>query len=85
MTRIFILIVKKRKTERKFCRLASGKKKKMGAKNAQMDQSLKESEPFLPCGWNVLVRAAVQMENAAEAVSVRGWQGDVGKGSIHTV
>lgn len=26
-----------------------------------MDQSWKESEPFLPCGWNVFVRAAVQM------------------------
>lgn len=49
------------------------KNKKLG-ENAQMDQSLKESEPFLPCGWNVFVRAAVQMETLLKPlVGGRGW------------
>lgn len=31
-----------------------------------MDQTLKESEPFLQCAWNVLVRPAVQMRTLPE-------------------
>lgn len=59
-----------------------------------MDQSLKESEPFLPCGWNVFVRAAVQMETLLKPlVWVGGWRWQGGgfggrrgvQGSIHTV
>lgn len=75
------MIIKKKKKGKKtrkvllFCN-----KRKQGKKNAQMEQSLKESEPFLPCGWNVFVRAAVQMETlpkplvSAGGVEV-GWWG----------
>lgn len=49
-----------------------------------MEQSLKESEPFLPCGWNVFVRAAVQMETLPKPLVSAGGGVGGGKGSIHT-
>lgn len=83
------MIIKKKKKRKKTRKVLLFCNKRKQGKNAQMEQSLKESEPFLPCGWNVFARAAVQMEALPKPLVWRGvwrWGGVVGggKGSIHT-